>query len=219
MASSSPSGSPGTHGADLDRRHDPEGLSDRFAKATCVATKLVADVFFKKRYGARAVVLETIATVPGMVAATFNQLAMIRDTVMGRTHDGALARTFYEESDNELMHLKTFIEVTRPSLFEKALVFGGQAAFFCAYSLLYLASPRTAHRLVGFIEEEAVNSYTNYLEGIDSGRIENIPAPPLAIRYWKLPADARLREVVTAVRNDEAGHRDLNHGIASRLTR
>ena len=58
-------------------------------------------------------------------------------------------------------------------------------------------------------------SYTRYLDEIDSGRIDNVPAPPIAIEYWKLPTDARLREVVIAVRQDEAGHRDVNHAIAS----
>jgi ubiquinol oxidase len=39
----------------------------------------------------------------------------------------------------------------------------------------------------------------------------------MAIRYWNLPEDARLREVVEAVRADEAKHRDVNHGFADKL--
>ena len=70
---------------------------------------------------------------------------------------------------------------------------------------------RTAN---GWFEEEAVVSYTRYLEEIDAGRIDNVPAPAIAIDYWQLPPDARLREVVIAVRHDEAGHRDVNHSIA-----
>ena len=89
-----------------------------------------------------------------------------------------------------------------------------QALFFSFYLLLYLVSSRTAHRLVGYFEEEAVVSYTRYLEEIDAGRIDNVPAPAIAIDYWQLPPDARLREVVIAVRHDEAGHRDVNHSIA-----
>lgn len=60
-------------------------------------------------------------------------------------------------------------------------------------------------------------SYTAYLAEIDAGRVENVPAPQRAIAYWRLPADARLRDVVVAVREDEAGHRDVNHGFADAL--
>lgn len=67
------------------------------------------------------------------------------------------------------------------------------------------------------LEEEAVYSYTEYLEGIDRGLYENILAPKIAIDYWKLSQDARLREVVMAVRADEAEHRDTNHSFADQL--
>jgi len=73
------------------------------------------------------------------------------------------------------------------------------------------------HRLVGYFEEQAVISYTLYLEEIDAGRVENIPAPDIAIAYWKMAPTARLRDVVLAVREDEAGHRDVNHGYADEL--
>ena len=63
----------------------------------------------------------------------------------------------------------------------------------------------------------AVISYTHYLAEIDAGRHENVAAPPLAVEYWNLPAGARLRDVVRAVRDDEAKHRDLNHAFADSL--
>jgi ubiquinol oxidase len=44
-----------------------------------------------------------------------------------------------------------------------------------------------------------------------------VPAPRIAIDYWKLPQDARLRDVIIAVRADEAKHRDMNHGFADAL--
>jgi len=79
---------------------------------------------------------------------------------------------------------------------------------------LYIVSGRTAHRLVGYFEEEAVYSYSEYLAEVDSGRLENVDAPQIAIDYWKLSTDATLRDVIIAVRNDEAGHRDVNHQFA-----
>ena len=85
-----------------------------------------------------------------------------------------------------------------------------------SFSILFW--PRVAHRFVGYLEEEAIVSYTEYLAGIDAGRLENVAAPKFAIDYWKLSPDARLREVVVAVRLDEAKHRDVNHGFADELT-
>jgi ubiquinol oxidase len=71
--------------------------------------------------------------------------------------------------------------------------------------------------VVGYFEEEAVISYTLYLQEIDEGRSPNVPAPYIAKHYWKLPADATLRDVVLKVRADEAHHRDVNHGFANEL--
>lgn len=75
----------------------------------------------------------------------------------------------------------------------------------------------TAHRLVGYFEEEAVLSDTLYLAQIDAGRAPNVRAPAIAKRYWKLADDAMLRDVVIVVREDEAHHGDVNHGLASQL--
>ena len=81
----------------------------------------------------------------------------------------------------------------------------------------FIISPRTAHRLVGHLAEEAVCSYTEYLAGVDDGSYANVPAPEVAIEYWNLSADARLRDVIIVVRADEAQHRDVNHEFADQL--
>ena len=60
-------------------------------------------------------------------------------------------------------------------------------------------------------------SYTLYLKEIDDGRSKNVPAPEIAKRYWNLPEDSTLRDVVLVVRADEAHHRDVNHGFANEL--
>lgn len=90
-------------------------------------------------------------------------------------------------------------------------MFTVQGVFFNAYFLAYLTSPKLAHRITGYLEEEAVNSYTEFLEDIDAGKFENSPAPAIAIDYWRLPKDATLRDVVFVIRADEAHHRDINH--------
>ena len=197
-----------THPVDL---HHPVGnLSDRVAYGTTRFLRFFAGTLFAKRYGNRAIVLETVAAVPGMVGGAFLHLRCLR----WMRDDKGWIRTLLDEADNERMHLMTFMEIAKPSWFERMMVLIAQALFFTFYLLLYIVSSRTAHRLVGYFEEEAVVSYTRYLEEIDAGRIDNVPAPAIAIEYWKLPADARLREVVIAVRDDEAGHRDVNHAIA-----
>jgi ubiquinol oxidase len=131
--------------------------------------------------------------------------------------DKGWIKTLLDEAENERMHLMTFIEVAHPTLFERLVILGVQWVFYLAFFALYLVSPRTAHRIVGYFEEEAVISYTLYLKEIDEGRSANVAAPAIARQYWKLPDDATLRDVVLAVRADEAHHRDVNHGFANEL--
>jgi ubiquinol oxidase len=191
----------------------PEGFSDRFAYAIVKILRFFADTLFAKRYGNRAVVLETIAAVPGMVGGLLQHLKSIRHI----KDDQGWIRELLDEAENERMHLMTFIHIARPSLFERSLIMIAQAIFYNFYFFLYLLFPKTAHRMVGYFEEEAVISYTNYLHEIDEGRQENILAPQIAIDYWNLDKKARLRDVVIAVREDECRHRDFNHSFAEKL--
>ncbi|MES3011092.1 MAG: alternative oxidase [Pseudomonadota bacterium] len=193
--------------------HSPKGFSDHFALGFTKLLRLCADTFFAKRYGHRAIVLETVAAVPGMVGGTIQHLNSLRRMV----DDGGWIRTLMEEAENERMHLMTFIEIAKPSRFERLVVLLAQWVFYVGFFLLYLVSSRTAHRVVGYFEEEAVLSYTLYLDEIDAGRSPNVPAPEIAKHYWKLPANATLRDVVLVVRADEAHHRDINHGLSSKL--
>ncbi len=192
---------------------EPNGFSDRFALGFTKVLRFCADTFFAKRYGHRAIVLETVAAVPGMVGATITHLKCLRRMV----DDDGWIRTLMEEAENERMHLMTFIKVAQPNAFERLVILSVQWLFYVAFFLLYLVSARTAHRVVGYFEEEAVISYSLYLKEIDEGRSPNVPAPDIAKHYWKLPDDATLRDVVLVVRADEAHHRDVNHGFASEL--
>lgn len=193
--------------------HIPRGFSDRFALGFTKLLRFFADTFFAKRYGHRAIVLETVAAVPGMVGATITHLSCLRRMA----DDEGWIRTLMEEAENERMHLMTFVEIARPGVFERLVIMLAQWIFYIGFFLLYLVSSRTAHRVVGYFEEEAVISYTLYLKEIDEGRSPNVPAPAIARHYWKMPADATLRDVVLLVRADEAHHRDVNHGFASKL--
>ena len=198
---------------DLGVHHQPHGLSDRIALGFTKVLRFCADTFFAKRYGHRAIVLETVAAVPGLVGATINHLKCLRRMC----DDEGWIRTLMEEAENERMHLMTFIEIAKPTLFERLVILGVQWVFYLAFFALYLVSSRTAHRIVGYFEEEAVISYTLYLKELDEGRSPNMPAPEIAKHYWKLADDATLRDVVLVVRADEAHHRDVNHGFANEL--
>jgi ubiquinol oxidase len=196
--------------------HTPLTISDKVAKAFTKSLRFFADTFFKKRYGHRAVILETVAAVPGMVSGMWTHLKSLRQM---RTGYGPKIRTLLAEAENERMHLMTFIDIAKPNWFERLLVLFAQAVFWHLYFFIYVFFPRTAHRIVGYFEEEAVYSYTEFLKEIDEGRIENVAAPKLAIDYWHLAPDARLRDVVIAVRRDEEEHRDVNHEFADQYDR
>lgn len=201
------------HHTTLTPHHQPVDISDKVALALTKFLRFFADQFFSGRYGHRAVVLETVAAVPGMVGGALQHLRSLR---LMKSDQGWI-KTLLDEAENERMHLMTFVEIARPNAFERFLIVLAQGIFYNCFFVLYLISNRTAHRLVGYFEEEAVYSYTEYLAGIDDGTYENIPAPKIAIDYWKLPADARLRDVIIAVRADEANHRDVNHDFAYQL--
>lgn len=191
----------------------PQDIGDRVALGFTKAMRFIADTFFGQRHGHRAIVIETVAAVPGMVGATLTHLRCLRLMV----DDKGWIRTLMEEAENERMHLMTFIKVAQPNLFERLVILLVQWGFYLAFFTLYFVAPRVAHRVVGYFEEEAVISYTHYLQAIDAGAIANGPAPAIACAYWKMPAHATLRDVVLKVRADEAHHRDVNHGFADEL--
>jgi ubiquinol oxidase len=193
--------------------YQPIDFSDKVALFITKMLRFFADQFFSGRYGHRAVVLETVAAVPGMVGGALQHLRSLR---LMKSDQGWI-RTLLDEAENERMHLMTFVEIAKPSAIERFLIVLAQGIFYNFFFVLYLISSKTAHRLVGYFEEEAVYSYTEYLAGIDNGQYENINAPQIAIDYWKLAPDAKLRDVIIAVRADEANHRDVNHDFANQL--
>ena len=151
--------------------------------------------------------LETVAAVPGMVGGMLLHCKSLRKF----QHSAGWIKALLEEAENERMHLMTFMEVTKPNWFQRALVFAMQGVFFNAYFLMYIISPKLAHKIVGYLEEEAAYSYIEFLKELDNGNIPNVAAPAIAIDYWRLPKDSTLRDVVMVVRADEPHHRDVNH--------
>ncbi|MFC5386209.1 alternative oxidase [Aquamicrobium segne] len=198
---------------DLSRHHVPRLLADRIAYRLVGMVQFCAGALFGRRYRHRTIVLETIAAVPGMVAATLLHLRCLRLMI----DDRGWIRVLMNEAETQRVHLMVFVAVDRPSLFERLIVLLAQGFFYNAYFLIYLISPRTGHRISGYFAENAVRGYGHYLDSIGEGQQENPPAPELAIAYWNLAPDARLSDVIAAIREDEALHRDINHGFADAL--
>tara|TARA_B110000438_G_C15679868_1_gene591861 strand:- start:110 stop:712 length:603 start_codon:yes stop_codon:yes gene_type:complete len=189
-------------------------ISDAFAYSMTKFFRLVADSFFSKRYGHRAVVLETVAGVPGMVAGVWMHFKSLRAMKAGY---GEQIREMLDEAENERMHLMFFIEIAKPNMLERFLVLSAQVVFGLFYLFMYVFFTRTAHRMIGYFEDEAVRSYTEYLELVESGKVENTPAPHLAISYYKLGTDAKLSDLIRCVRADEQHHSETNHEYANNL--
>lgn len=188
-----------------------ESLSDKVAYAAVRGLRAIADAVFYRRYLHRAIVLETVAAIPGMVGGMVRHFRSLR-----KMKDDLHIRTLLAEAENERMHLVTWMEVAKPWLIERLMVNVLQGVFFNGYLGLYLVSPATAHRFVGYLEEEAIISYTELIEEIKKGQISDCKAPEIAVKYWNLKKDATLLDVALAVRADEAAHRDVNHSLADK---
>ena len=174
--------------------------------------RFVADTFFAKRYGHRAVVLETVAGVPGIVAGVWLHLKSLRKMKTGYGPD---IREMLSEAENERMHLMFFIEIAKPNWFERYLVLFAQLIFMIFYFILYVIDYKTAHRMIAYFEEEAVKSYTDYLGLVERGEVENVPAPRLAIQYYEMGSNAKLSDLIKRVRADEQHHSEVNHKYAN----
>ncbi|KAK3113322.1 inducible alternative oxidase 2 [Teratosphaeriaceae sp. CCFEE 6253] len=163
----------------------------------------------------RFIFLESVAGVPGMVAGMLRHLHSLRRM----KRDNGWIETLLEESYNERMHLLTFMKVAEPGWFMRLMVLGAQGVFFNAFFVSYLIAPRICHRFVGYLEEEAVITYTRVLQDIDAGKLpmfSTMLAPDIAIRYWSMPEGQRtFRDMVAYIRADESKHREVNHTLAN----
>jgi hypothetical protein len=162
----------------------------------------------------RILFLETTAGIPGTVAATLRHLRSLRRV----QRDHGWIPGLLEESENERMHALMFSSLKTPGPMFRFSVLVAQGVFWNLFFTAYLASPRFCHSFVGYLEEEAVRTYTVVLAHLDNGDLplwSKMPAPEIAQRYYKLPANSTMRDVLLNVRADEAWHRDTNHLFAS----
>jgi len=171
-------------------------------------------VMDESKWLTRIILLETVAGVPGMVGAMTRHFHSLRR--MARDH--GWIHTLLEEAENERMHLMTALVLKNPGKIFRGSVLVLQGIFVNMFFLAYLISPKFCHRFVGYLEEEAVKTYSHCLECIDNGKLpmwKNLAAPEIAKNYWRLGPDAMMRDVILAIRADEAHHRFVNHTLGS----
>lgn len=172
--------------------------------------------------GLRLILLESIAGVPGMVAAVCRHFTSLR--TLRRDH--GWIHTLLEEAQNERMHLLICLKKFDAGLGTRALVCLSQYVMVTILSAVYLVHPRSLHRFVGYLEETAVKTYGDLIRitktpgtrlnrawagggvGVPS------PAPKLAIAYWGLDEGATWVDVLEQLLADESHHRDVNHTFA-----
>ncbi|KAJ5125779.1 hypothetical protein N7448_005093 [Penicillium atrosanguineum] len=169
----------------------------------------------EKKWMARFVFLESVAGVPGMVGGMLRHLRSLRKM----KRDNGWIETLLEEAFNERMHLLTFLKLAEPGWFMRLMVLGAQGVFFNGFFISYLISPRICHRFVGYLEEEAVITYTRAIQELEDGKLpewETLQAPEIAIQYWQMPEGSRtMRDLLMYVRADEAKHREVNHTLGN----
>ncbi|KAJ5550177.1 Alternative oxidase [Penicillium sp. DV-2018c] len=169
----------------------------------------------EEKWLARFIFLESVAGVPGMVGGMLRHLRSLRKM----KRDNGWIETLLEEAFNERMHLLTFLKLAEPGLLMRLMVLGAQGVFFNGFFLAYLASPRICHRFVGYLEEEAVITYTRAVEELEAGKLplwKDLDAPEIAIQYWKMPEGQRkMKNLLLLIRADEAKHREVNHTLGN----
>ncbi|CAD2214068.1 alternative oxidase AlxA [Angomonas deanei] len=199
---------------------EPEGMADRLAYGAVSLCRWGFDTFSLYRFGTlterkvvnRCLFLETVAGVPGMVGGMLRHMTSLRRMEA----DLGWIQTLLEEAENERMHLMTFVEIRQPGLVFRGCILVAQGIMFNLLLALYIVSPRFVHRFVGYLEEQAVITYTDILGHIEKGELQfsATRVPPLAITYWGLDEKASFHDLINAIRADEAEHRVVNHTFA-----
>ena len=99
-------------------------------------------------------------TVTATTAACLEGDILEKKVFLRANRDHGWIHTLLEEAENERMHLLTFLKLKQPGPVFRFMVLVSQGVMFNAFFLAYIISPKTCHRFVGYIEEEAVHTYT-----------------------------------------------------------
>lgn len=164
----------------------------------------------------RLIILESIAGVPGMVAASvrhFNSLRRLK-------RDHGWIHTLLEEAENERMHLLVIMREFDAGIFIRISVIAAQLILVSVLTISYIAYPSAVHRFVGYLEETAVSTYSSVIKKMELPGTKlqqawsNLDAPDIAKCYWNLNKNSKWIDVLQMILADEAHHRDINHTLA-----
>lgn len=146
----------------------PEGVRDRLAFYAVKAIRTGFDLasgynekqMASKNWINRCIFLETIAGVPGMVGGmTLHLKSLVR-----MREDLGVINHLLEEAENERTHLFVFLNYKQPGLFFRLAVAISQGIFWNVYFIAYFLHPKFCHRFVGYLEEEAVHTYSMFIK-------------------------------------------------------
>ncbi|CAD8135362.1 unnamed protein product [Paramecium octaurelia] len=173
-----------------------------------------SEIVSEKKWINRVLFLETVAGL---------ECIDILRSLRGMKRDQGWIHTLLEEAENERIHLLTFLNIKKPSLLFRTGVVLAQTWYVALFGVTYMFCPRVCHRIVGYLEEEAVKTYTHMIHEIerDGSPIHSWTtrkANHHSIEYWALEEDATLLDVVKAIRKDEEHHKDVNHYFADDYT-
>lgn len=103
----------------------PKNISDSISLNLVKFFRTFADMYFQNRYIDRAVLVETVAAIPGLVGGLFRHLYSLRSL----EDNGEAIQKLMREAVNERQHLLTFLELKKPGVLDRLLIRCGQAFF------------------------------------------------------------------------------------------
>jgi threonyl-tRNA synthetase len=167
------------------------------------------DQMNEEKYLKRLVLLETFSGVPGMIGGMMRHLLALRTL----NEDGGWIHHLLEEAGNERTHLFTLLKIRQPGVSQRIFILFSQLLFISYYTTLYLISPKTAHKFVSYMAEDAFKIYSEVIKDLDEGKLPVWSlrnASKEDMRYWNLSEDAKFRDVLVAIRADKLYHREFN---------
>jgi len=205
-------------------KHKPNTISDHIANKTMYMLYHAFNWITGYRHidptpasiGWRLICLESVAGVPGFLAAGFRHFHSLRTL----QKDHGWIYTLLEEAENERMHLMICLQVFEASLVTRAMVISAQVVMTTLLAAVYSVHPKLCHRFVGYLEETAVHTYNNIITHTETPGMllykewQDLQAPKNAIAYYRLHPDAKFVDVLKCMMADEAHHRDVNHTFA-----
>ena len=144
--------------------HEPQNWKDKLAKnmirflrgSVDLVTRYNPEKMNERDWLNRIIFLETVAGVPGMIGGMQRHLKSLRTL----EPDNGWIHHLLQEAENERMHLFILLTIRNHGAMFRMLVAISQALFFNFYFFMYLISPKFSHRFIGYLEEEAVHTYT-----------------------------------------------------------